>query len=151
MNIKIACFKKMKRTTKVAQGVADALQIDLLDIEELENISETDVLILVGGGESSGENKSGIEGCVKKIGYNKVKYAAIITLDSNWDNTSVASVYNISGSQVLLKKILEEKEIHILGEHMCESQFKIFAFGHPNKKDITKSVEWVEEIIKSYK
>lgn len=62
MNIKIACSKKMKRTTKVAQGVADALQIDLLDIEELENISETDVLILVGGGESSGRKQKWYRG-----------------------------------------------------------------------------------------
>lgn len=148
MNIKVVCSKKMKRSTIVAQGVADALKVDCLDMEELVNITDTDLLFIVGGGESSSENKSGIEGFVKKIGHNKVKNAAIITLDSNWDNTSVASVNNIGGGQVLLKKILAEKEIPVLGEHMCECQFKIFLIGHPNKKDVTKSVEWAQNIIK---
>lgn len=151
MDIKIVCCKKMKHSTYVAQGVAEALQIECIDMEKLVNITETDLLIIVGGGVSSDENKSGIEGFVKKIGNNKVKNAAIITLDSNWNNTSLSSLCNISGSQVLLKKILEEKEIPILGEHMCESQFKIFAFGHPKKKDIRKSVEWAQDIIKSFK
>lgn len=150
MNIKVAGSKEMKKTWYVAENLANALEAPCLDLEELAGMDGADLLFLVSGGVSSGENKSGIEGVVKKLDGGKIKNVALVTLDSNWDNTSVAGVYNISGSQALLRKILEEKDVPVLDEHMCETQFKFFAIGHPNKKDVRKTVEWAQKLIGSF-
>lgn len=148
MNIVVVCSKKMKYSSKVAESISHSINAKFIDMVQLDNISKTDVLIIVGGGPSSGENNSGIEGYVNRLSGDKVKHVGIITLDSNWRNTSVSNLYNIVGGQERLKKILQQKEIDFLGEHMCQCRFFLFCIGHPNKKDINKSIEWVKDTVK---
>lgn len=138
----------MKYSTKVGKNISREIDAKFIDMTELDNISKTDVLIIVGGGPSSGEHNSGIEGYVNRLSGNNVKHVGIITLDSNWRNISVVDLYNISGGQKKLKKILQQKEIDVLGEHMCQCRFHFFCIGHPNKNDINKSIQWVKDTVK---
>ena len=149
MEMKIVCPSNMKRCSRVANALAEEFQVDCIDIQELPNLLETDLLIIVGGGPSSGEDKSGMEGYIKKLDGRKVKYVGLVTLDSNWRNTSVAEVQNIKAGQGLIKRILKEKDVQILAEHMCETQFYFFCIGHPNRKDINKTIEWLNGLMKT--
>jgi len=148
MTVNVVCSKKMKHSTKVAEGIANAMDFKLIDMEEIPNIKDVDLLIIVSGGSASREKNSGIDGYISRLPENRVKHAGIITLDSNFYNRTASRENDISGCQIRLKKILKEKNIEVLGEHMCLSGYYIFCIGHPNRKDINKSIDWVENIVK---
>lgn len=148
MKMSILCPKKMKHCRKVAEALADAFNIECFDMEEISNIPTTDLLIIVCGGVSSGEDKSGIEGYIKKVSKDRVKSVGLVILDSNWNNISRIDGWKIGGGADILKKILDEKDIPVIDQHMCESQFNIFCIGHPNKRDIQKSVDWLQKLQK---
>ena len=87
------------------------------------------------------------EAYVKRQKDNFIKYAGLVTLDSLWKNFSPAAIYNINSRKILLRKILKEKGVEFIDEHKCLTQFSISYIGHPNKRDMEKSNEWVEKMI----
>lgn len=150
MKEKIICNTQCKKIFKVADAVSRELNIPLADIKDAHD-GETDLLILFGGGKLSGEAQSGIEGYVKNLKKNTVKAAAIVTLDSNTQNVSVSDALNVKSNQTVLRKLLQEKDIEVLDEHICLCRYFVFYLLHPNKTDIRKTVDWLQGVRKLVK
>lgn len=148
MNIKIIYPEKAKKCKKVAYAIGEKFGISVVAVDESPVIADCDLLIIVGGGPYSGENNVGMEPFVKQLQENAVKMAAIITLDAIWRNVSVADIHNVKANQMLVRKILQEKNIDVVDEHMCETRFYFFCIGHPNNDDIYRTNKWLENVLK---
>lgn len=147
MNV-ILCDEACKKTYKVAKAVSESLNITMCGLNETENIKDCNTLIIFGGGPQSGEISRTLDGCVKKLKTGTSKNALLVTLDSSTQHVSVADIFNVNSGQARVRKILEEKNIQILGEHICLCRFRFFYLLHPNKRDITKTIEWISDRLK---
>lgn len=148
MNL-IICDPKCKKTYKVAKEVSENLQIPMCELQDVEKISEIENLIIFGGGPHSGkEISSRLEGGIKRLRTGACSNALIVTLDSSINHVSVVDMFNVDSTQARLRKILEEKNIQILGEHRCVCSYFVFNLFHPDTKDITKTMEWIKEMIR---
>jgi hypothetical protein len=62
----------------------------------------------------------------------------------------VALITNcVSGTQkqVSVHKILEEKGIHVVGEHICRGALVFIFFRHPNSNDLIEAVSFAKGVI----
>lgn len=144
----IVCDTTCKKIMKVAKEVGKAFHIQVVDRKKEPVKEKFDLMIVFGGGEQSGIRYSGAEGYVKKIKEGTVKYALVVTLDSCMQNVSMAEGLNVKVTQSALKKIMEEKKMLILGEHICCSSYGLFYLTHPDKRDITKTIKWIDGVRK---
>lgn len=135
------------RCRKVAESIAKHCRLDVYDVKEAPDCNDIELLVMVSGAGNSGEDDEMIEAYVKRQKDNFIKYAGLVTLDSLWKNFSPAAIYNINSRKILLRKILKEKGVEFIDEHKCLTQFSISYIGHPNKRDMEKSNEWVEKMI----
>lgn len=148
MKEKIVCCTKHKYTFKVAKAVSDKLQIALEDVET-GTVEDVDLMIFIGGGELSRENVNGLPGYVKKLKENSVKTSIIVTMECAGRSNIYGGLSYRSerkSRQPLLEKLLREKKIAILGEHHCETRNLFLSIGHPGKKDIEKTISWIEKM-----
>ncbi len=132
---------KSKHNQKIAEAVAEALDIPVADVADKPDISGTDVLFIVGVGDwfgdySNPEMLSFIKN--QKTGF--AKKAALITTCHTYD-----------ASQNFVRKLLMEKNVEIIGERVCLCSRFVSQLGHPNKKDIERVLDFMKGILGAQK
>jgi len=135
-NISIVYATKTKHSRKLAEAVGHALNVkteNIADQPEMQNID----LLFIAGGIYGGESLPELVSFVKALDSQKVKTAALIT--------SCASGTQKQGT---IRRILEEKNIPVVGEVVVPGAILVVKLGHPNQTDIEKAVTFAKEMIK---
>ncbi|MFB0919809.1 MAG: flavodoxin domain-containing protein [Oscillospiraceae bacterium] len=135
--ISIVYATMTKHSKKIAEAVGAALQVKAQNIKESPVLGETGLLFIVTG-IYGGENMPELLEFVKKLDGTKVNNVALIT-----------SSVSIKGKQQgSIRKLLEEKEIKLLGNYHCFGNFTVVKLGHPNKTEISRAVDFAKALAK---
>jgi flavodoxin len=127
---------KTKHSKKLAEAIGAALKTKAENIATNPVLQGIDLLFVVGG-IYGGESLPEMLDYMKGLDGSEIKNAALVT--------SCASMKNRQDS---VRRILMEKEINVLDEHLCPGSFLFFRFGHPNKKDVQQAVDFAVELLK---
>ena len=111
------------------------LQFPIAHVSEKPDLSNTDMLCLIGE-IRDGDCLPELLSYVKNLRAKEVKMAAIITCAANTDD-----------SQIMLRKLLEQKNILVNGENICLSRSLFLNIGHPNKSDFVRSANYIKGIL----
>ena len=134
-NIKIIYATKTKHSKKIAEAIGKALSIEAFNIKDNPVIEETDAIFIVGG-IYGGQSLPKLIEFVKNLDGEKIKNAVLITSSASKKQ-----------GQESIRSILEEKNINILDELICQGSFLIMKFGHPNKDDIQEAVDFANKLV----
>ena len=135
-NIKIIYATKTKHSKKIAEAIGKALSIEAFNIKDNPAIEEADAIFVVGG-IYGGQSLPELIEFVKNLDGEKIKNAVLITSSASKKQ-----------GQASIRSILEEKNINVLDELICQGSFLIMKFGHPNKDDIEEAVDFAKQISK---
>jgi flavodoxin len=119
---------------KIAEAVADALKIEMLDAAEKPKLEGVDILF-VAGGIYAGKSSKTLMSFVNELSRENVKKAVILTTSANG-----------ARNQPALAAALSAKNITIAGEYCCKGKFLFAAKGRPNQQDIDGAVAFAKEI-----
>lgn len=134
MNVKVVYATKTKHSKKLAEAIASKLQIKAQNISEHPVLEDVD-LLFIAGGIYAGESLPEMISFVKELDNSKVKNVVLIT-----------SCTSKTTGQATVRKILNEKNIDVMDEFICQGSFLFFGFGHPNRADIHDAVEFSRRI-----
>ena len=134
--IKVIYATKTKHSKKIAEAIGKALDIEAFNIKDNPVIEEADAIFIVGG-IYGGQSLPELIEFVKNLDGEKIKNAVLITSSASKKQ-----------GQESIRSILEEKNINILDELICQGSFLIMKFGHPNKDDIQEAVDFAKQISK---
>lgn len=128
--IHIAYATITKHSKKLAHAIGERLYVKPDNILDKPLYEAVDLLYIVGG-IYGGESLPALIDFVKSLDNNKVKKVALIT--------SCASKVHV---QKTIRTILEDKNIPVIDEHICQGSFLFFKMGHPNKDDLKEAVDF---------
>ncbi len=138
MKIAVRYYSKTGNTKKLAEAIADALDIKAFDLTKSVD-QDTDVLFL-----GSSVYAAGISGEVKQF---------ISSLDEN-----IGTVVNFSSAAVLestykqVKKLVEAKNIKMSEkEFHCRGKFKLLHRTKPDGNDLKEVALFAKNFINEYK
>ena len=135
MNCKIVYATKTGHSRKIAQAIADKIDVVAYDIanQDCEPVNED--LIIICSGIYGGVIAEPMKFWLENVDAAQIGNALIIM-------SSVTHNYERSE----IKKILTEKGIHIIGEKSVQGSFLFMKFGHPKKDEIKAAVDYAEKI-----
>lgn len=138
MNTKVIYCTLSGHSKKIANAIAQRIDAVTYNIknEHCEVMNE-DLLIIISG-IYSGVINPALQSWLEQIESEQVKNALIIM-------SSVTQNYD----KVVIKDILNEKGINIIGERSCCGSFLFIKMRHPNKDEIKEITDYAEEIYKS--
>lgn len=136
MNIKVVYATKTKHSKKLAEAIAKAMQVQAQNIKEIPAIKDIGLLFIVGG-IYGGESLPEMISFIKILDNSKVKKVVLVT-----------SCTSKTTGQVTVRKLLNETNIEIIDEFICQGSFLFFGFGHPNQSDINEAVEFSKKIVR---
>ena len=125
---------KTQHSKKLAEAVGSALGVKAQNITENPNLTDIDLLFIVGGiygGVSLPELLTFVSGMEAPA----LKRAALIT-----------SCASGKQRQTALRKILEEKGVQVIDEFVCKGAILFVSLPHPNAKDLKNAVDFALEI-----
>jgi flavodoxin len=125
---RIVYATKTRHSKKLAQAIGTALNIPAENVSDNLLSGEADLLFLVGG-IYGGESLPELLAFVKSLDREKIKSVVLIT-----------SCASKKQGQDTVRKILQDKEISVADEFICQGSFLFFKIGHPNKADIQEVV-----------
>ncbi|MDR3072992.1 MAG: flavodoxin [Clostridiales Family XIII bacterium] len=136
MNIEIRYLSKSGNTKKVADAIADALDLTPKPITEAVG-ADTDVLFL--------------GGAVYGFGIDE----ALKTFIRNLPNVKIVAVFSttavVKSAFPHIKSVLDEKAIPVAGaEFHCRGAFSILHKGRPNATDLKRAGEFARDIVATY-
>ena len=134
-NIKIVYATKTKHSKKIAEAIGESFDIQASNILDNSTLGEVDLLFIVGG-IYGGQSLPELIEFVKSLDGEKIKNVALITSSASKKQ-----------GQAAIRSILEEKNINVLDELICQGSFLIMKFGHPNKDDIQEAVNFAKQIL----
>lgn len=135
MKTGIIYYSKTGHSKKIADAISTALQIKAEDIKTNPDLSDMDLLFIIGG-IYAGKSDQTLFEYVKKIDNSKVKKVALIT-----------SCASNKTKQVLIREELEKNHIEVLPEEfICKGNFLIMSHGHPNATDIKDAVSFAKKV-----
>lgn len=135
MNAQIIYASKAGHAKKAALALGKQLQIPVSHVSDAPSLNGVDLLCLVSE-IRDGNCLPDILTYVKNLKDKEVPMAAIISCTGHPGN-----------SQVLLKKLLEQKNISVNGENICLSRELFLNLGHPNKSDFERSAKYLKGIL----
>lgn len=135
MKLQIIYETKSKHNKKIAEALGSALDIPAADVADSPVIENIDILFIVGGWYDDNSNPQ-LLAFLKDLKNGAAKRAALIT-----------SCHTYDARQTFVRKLLEEKNIDIIGEKVCLSSLLFVQMGHPNKKDLEETVNFVKGIL----
>lgn len=131
MKAKIIYYTKTGHSRKIANRVGEKLKIEVLDVKENPELEEVDLLFVVGG-IYGGQSDKGLLEYIDGLPEGAVKKAALMT-----------SCTSMKSPQDQVRERLEVKGIDVLkDEFICRGNFLIFGWGHPNREDLQKAVDF---------
>jgi flavodoxin len=125
---------KTQHSKKLAEAVSSALNVKAHNITDNPNLSDTELLFIVGGiygGVSLPELLTFVSGMETPA----LKRAVVIT-----------SCASGKQRQAALRKILEDKGIQVVDEFVCKGAILFVSLPHPNAKDLKNAVEFAQKI-----
>lgn len=140
MNIKILYHSSTGNTKKIAQAIADQLNLTAEKVEESTEILNTDILFL-GDGNYAGKPSKVMENFVDKLDPSEIKHLALFG--------------TFGGGTAALDKLeakLKSKGLSVANEiYSCKGKaWLILNFGHPNNTEIMGAKEFAKIIIEKY-
>ncbi|NTU89277.1 MAG: hypothetical protein HGA54_05125 [Actinobacteria bacterium] len=140
MNCRLIYFTKTGHSKKIAEAIAREIGIEAEDIKTKPKLENVDLLLIVGGiygGASDPETLAYFE----SIETGKVKKAALIT-------SCVSKVMK----QDAIRKSLQGKGVDVIpNEFICQGNFLLFGFGHPDATDIANAVAHAKKLVANEK
>lgn len=122
---------------KIANAIANQLQIQAENIKTNPQLQGVDLLFIVGG-IYGGKSQPKLLDYVNKLDSSQVKKVALIT-----------SCASNETRQEKVRECLIGKNIEVVGEeYICKGSFLFFGLGHPNKTEIENSVEFAKTVFK---
>ncbi len=127
---RIVYATKTRHSKKLAQAIGNALNVPAENVSENLLSGEADLLFLVGG-IYGGESLPELLAFVKSLDREKIKGVVLIT-----------SCVSKRQGQDTVRKILQDNDIYLADEFICQGSFLLFKIGHPNKADIQEVVAY---------
>jgi flavodoxin len=127
---------KTKHSKKLAEAIGQALNVNAENIAGQPKVQSADLLFIVGG-IYGGESLPELVSYVKTLDSGSVKAAALIT-----------SCASGTQKQAAVRRILEEKNIPVVGEILVPGAILVVKMGHPNKAEIGNAVAFAKELVK---
>jgi hypothetical protein len=125
---------KTGNSKKIAEAVADALKIEILDAAERPTLEDVNILF-VSGGIYAGKSSKDLIRLASCLSRENVKKAAILTTSANG-----------AKNQPALTAALSAKNIKIAGEYCCKGRFLFAAKDRPYQEDIENAVSFARKI-----
>lgn len=138
MEIGLAYATKTKHSKKIAESIADELQIEAKNISIHPSYDNVDLLFLAGG-IYGGESLPEMIDFAKKLTPQQVKNVILVT-----------SCVSRKSYQETVRKHLTANGINVIDEFMCQGNFLFVGVGHPDQKDIADAVAFAKEAVKNY-
>lgn len=133
---RIVYATKTKHSKRLAEAIGNALNIPSENVSDNLLSGEADLLFLVGG-IYGGESLPELLAFVKSLNKEKIKSVVLIT-----------SCASKKQGQDTVRKILQDKDIPVVDEFICQGSFLLFKVGHPNKNEIEEVVAFAARMIK---
>lgn len=136
MNTAIIYRSMTGHSKKIAHAIAAELKLTAQDIKAKPQLSDVDLLFIVGG-VYSGKSLPDMAEYVKTLNTGKVKTAVLIT----------SSASDKKG-QNELRELLTAGGIEVAKEeYRCRGNFLFLKLGHPNKNEIAEAVAFAKKQI----
>ncbi len=134
MKTAVIYFSKTGHSQKLALAIAAELSVKAENIKESPELSDVDLLYIVGGIYGGKSDPKMIE-YVKKLDSSQVKQAVLVT-------SSASKV----AKQNMVRAALQSNNIQVhQDEFTCQGCFILIGFGHPNKQDISNALSFVRK------
>ncbi|MGO3018885.1 MAG: flavodoxin family protein [Anaerococcus sp.] len=138
MNIAIRYYSKTGNTKKIADAIAEQLNVEAFDLTKPVP-SDTDILFL-----GSSVYAAGVADEVKDFISTLKKDINVVV------NFSTAAFLESTYKQV--KKLLEERNIPISDEEFhCRGKFTMIHRDHPNQEDLKDAKLFAKKVLEKYK
>lgn len=128
--LRIVYATKTNHSKKLAQAIGEELNVQPDNVIANPILGEVDLLYIVGG-IYGGKSLSELLEFVKNLDSEKIKSVALVT-----------SCVSKKQGQDTVRKLLENSNIPIVDELICQGSFLFMRIGHPNKKDIQEAVDF---------
>ena len=128
---------KTRHSQKLAEAVAQALQVKAANIAERPNLQETRLLFIVGG-IYGGVSMPELLTYIKELDAPALRSAVLVT-----------SCAGGKQRQDGVRAILEEKGKQVIDEFVCRGAILFVSLPHPNKKDLQDAADFALKIINS--
>lgn len=136
MNIAIIFRSMTGHSKKIARAIAAELNLVAQNIKAKPDLSDIDLLFIVGGIYSGKSLPDTIE-YLKTLTSNNIKKAVLLT----------SSTSDKSGQEEV-RQILSANNIEVSPkEYRCRGNFLFMKLGHPNKSEIAKAVSFAKEFL----
>jgi flavodoxin len=136
MNSIIVYRTKTGHSRKIANAMAQTLDIKAVDLKEEPNIPPVDLLFIVGG-IYGGKSNPDLIAFAESLDAQHVKQAALIT-----------SCASRKFFQKEVRAALVAKGIEVATEEVvCWGSFLIYGWGHPNQQDYTAAIEFAKKLL----
>lgn len=143
MNIKVMYHSSTGNTKKIAQAIADALNVKAEPIGEGEIAFSAPIdLLFIGDGVYFGKANKNVISFINRLDPNIVK------------NTAVFATYGgQAGIGASIKKLLQNKGLNVLGEPFtCKGKaWGFLNHKHPNEADLNMAHEYAKGIVAKIK
>lgn len=127
---RIVYATKTRHSKKLAEAIGKALNIKADNVLDNPTLGDVDLLFIVGGIYGGGSLPELID-FLNNLDGEKIKNAALVT-----------SCASKKQGQDSIRKLLEEKNIKVMGEILCQGSFLLIKFGHPNSADIQEAIDF---------
>lgn len=130
---------KTGHSRKIAQAIADALELEVFDAKSHPDLRKTDLLVVVGGIYAGRSNPELVDH-MKNIDSTQIKHAVLITscASKKFFQKEVRAVLSENGIEVFPK------------EFVCRGNFLFLGLGHPNKQDFAEAIDFTKQTIDHY-
>lgn len=132
MKTAVIYFTKTGHSKKIAEAIANELNVEAEDVSTSPKLCDVDLLYIVGGIYAGQSDPCMLE-YVKSIDSTLVKKAVLLT-----------SCVSKRFKQEMVRKILQENNTEVMHEeYVCQGALGFIGRKHPDEKDLLSAVEFV--------
>jgi flavodoxin len=140
MNICVIYASLTGHSRKIAEAVAESLNVSAKNIRQKPEIKDVDLLFIAGGIYADKCNKKLLD-FVKTLNNGNVRNAALIT-----------SCASGNARQNAVREILRANGVNVLeDEYICKGSFLFMVKGHPSDEEIKGAADFAVKIAEKFK
>ena len=134
-SVRVVYATKTRHSKNIAEAIGSALQVPVSNVTDRPAVQEVELLFIVGG-IYGGVSLPELLDFVQNLDGDQVQRAALIT--------SCASKKH---RQVQVRRLLEDKGIHVVDELLCQGSFLLYKWGRPNRSDVQSAVNFARSLL----
>ena len=138
MKIAIIYQTMTGHSKRIANAIAENLQIQAADIKTNPKFEQVDLLFIVGG-IYGGKSLPELSSYVNNLDSTMVKKVALLT------SSAGKTVKQTSIRDILVKNNIEVLE----DEFVCQGSFLVVGFRHPNKADMDAAISFAKKVVEN--